>query len=93
MPEEVAILAFTGILAGTVVLTQIIRTIGRLVERKGAGTAQAEEVAAVRSELEALRSSVDAMRHQVGEVEERIDFAERLLARERQPDRLPQGGE
>lgn len=39
--------------------------------------------AGVEAELEQLRS-------RVLELEERVDFAERLLAREREPDRLPE---
>ena len=91
MPEEVLILAVMGILGGTIVLTQLVRTLGKYFDRK-AGAGQPEQLAAVRSELEMLRSSVDGLGRQLGEVEERVDFAERLLARERQPDRLPQGG-
>jgi len=91
MPEEVAILAFTGILAGTIIVSQIVRTVGRLVERKSAAAVRADELTAVRVEMEALRASVEGLRQELGEVEERIDFAERLLARERQAERLPKG--
>lgn len=47
-------------------------------------------------ELEELRMRVDdgeAMRARVAELEERLDFAERLLAQERDRARLPSGGE
>lgn len=39
-------------------------------------------------EAERLAAEVEELRHRLGEVEERLDFTERLLARERQPDRL-----
>lgn len=93
MPEEIVLLSFTGILAGTILLSQLVRTLGRYWERKAGAGGRPEELIAVRSELEALRSSVDGLRQRLGEVEERVDFAERLLARERQSDRLPQGRE
>ena len=44
----------------------------------GTGTAESERLAA----------EVDELRHRLTEVEERLDFTERLLAKERQVDRL-----
>jgi len=93
VPEELVMLSFTGILAGTIIVMQLVRTLGRYWERKAAGGARPEELTALQSELETLRSSVDGMRQRLGEVEERVDFAERLLARERPAERLPPGGE
>ena len=40
------------------------------------------------AECERLAAEVDELRHRLTEVEERLDFAERLLAKERQADRL-----
>ena len=40
------------------------------------------------AESERLAAEVDELRHRLTEVEERLDFAERLLAKERQADRL-----
>ena len=39
----------------------------------------------------ALLAEVDQLRGRVAEVEERLDFAERLLARAREADQLPGG--
>jgi hypothetical protein len=36
----------------------------------------------------ALLEEVDRLRHEVSELHERMDFAERLLAAKREPDRL-----
>ena len=41
-------------------------------------------------EVRELRGEVDALRHELTEVQERLDFAERLLARQREAERLPQ---
>ena len=38
-----------------------------------------------------LAAEVDHLRHQLAEVEERLDFAERLLAQAREADQLPGG--
>jgi hypothetical protein len=43
------------------------------------------------TDVEELRRSLDAMQQRVAELEERVDFAERLLAKQRDSDRLGQG--
>ncbi len=40
------------------------------------------------AESERLATEVDELRQRLTEVEERLDFTERVLAKERQPDRL-----
>jgi len=37
-----------------------------------------------------LREQVEELQHRLGEVEERLDFAERLLAKQREAERLAQ---
>ncbi|HKV75181.1 MAG TPA: hypothetical protein VJN95_11720 [Gemmatimonadales bacterium] len=52
------------------------------------------DVGAIQDELEQLRARVaelEAMPGRVAELEERVDFSERLLARQHEPDRLPGG--
>jgi hypothetical protein len=92
MPEEIVFITFTGILAGTIVVSQLIRTMGRYLDRKATRAEEPGALTAVEGELANLRGSVETLRQQVGEVEERVDFAERLIARERQPERLPRDG-
>jgi hypothetical protein len=41
----------------------------------------------------ALAAEVDQLRGRLAEVEERLDFAERLLARAREADQLPGGAQ
>ena len=49
----------------------------------------------VHAEIDEIRARVtdeaDDLRHRLAEVEERLDFAERLLAHGRQADQLPAG--
>lgn len=45
-----------------------------------------------RDELEQLRGAVETLTHRLGDVEERLDFAERLLARERPAARVAPPG-
>jgi hypothetical protein len=47
----------------------------------------------LRDEVEHLRSDVEDLRGQLAEAQERIDFAERLLARRDEPVQLPQARE
>jgi Tfp pilus assembly protein PilN len=40
-------------------------------------------------DLQARLAELDQLKQRVGELEERVDFAERLLARQREGERLP----
>jgi len=73
------------------VLTPIARAVGRRI----AGPADRDaalDVRALREEVEQLRAEVDAMQGRVGqmdEIQERLDFAERMLAQARSRGALP----
>jgi hypothetical protein len=43
------------------------------------------------TDVDELRQSLETMQHRVAELEERVDFAERLLAKQRESDRLGGG--
>ncbi len=43
--------------------------------------------------VQRLRAEVDDLRAELGAVQERLDFAERLLARDRERERLPRGAD
>ena len=73
-------------LLGTVLLIfwPLARALARRMERGGAA-------AELQGEVDALRQRVEQLEHgqtRVAELEERVDFAERLLAQSREPDRL-----
>jgi Tfp pilus assembly protein PilO len=81
------LIVFAFLAAVTIVLWPIARALGRRLEGKAAG-------AELRDELERLRQrlgEVDALQARVAELEERLDFAERLLARGDTPTSLPRG--
>jgi hypothetical protein len=42
-------------------------------------------------ELESRVGELEQMQFRVAELEERLDFAERLLGQQREPERLPRG--
>src|SRR5207247_5636056 len=69
-------------------LSPVGRALAERIRRQG-GAALPEDV---RAELDALRSElsseVQQLRVEVSELSERVDFAERLLAKQREGDRL-----
>jgi hypothetical protein len=87
-PGDFAAFVFTGVLAVsalTVVFT-VTRRIARGGRRHLPGSADTDPgrealLRQLATEVEALRADGDAMRRQLDEVHNRLDFAERLLAR------------
>jgi hypothetical protein len=71
--------------AATWLLTPIVRGLGERL-RGGPGTADLD---ALRLELDALRDTLHQARGDVADLQERVDFAERLLAQQREAARLP----
>ncbi len=82
MPEEIVFLSFTSIVAVTTIAFGIMRSINKRLDRK----MKVEE-----SEMEELRTRLEGsedLRERVADVEERLDFAERLLAEGKRRDQL-----
>ncbi|MCZ6916214.1 MAG: hypothetical protein O7I93_05520 [Gemmatimonadetes bacterium] len=90
MPDEVLALSIISILSLTALGFGLLRTVSRHLERKwrrkdGGGSDQ------VLTELEELRSRLEGSEDipdRVAELEDRVDFAERLLAEGKRPDQL-----
>lgn len=82
--ENIAtIVAITGIL-GFVAFGPVGRALARRIEGKGD---QGEEL----RELQLRLQQLERNQHNLAELEERLDFAERLLAERADAGRLPQG--
>jgi len=82
-----ALIAVALFAAMTIVLWPIARALGRRLEGRSAD-------AELRGEVERLHErlgEVDALHARVAELEERLDFAERLLARGDPPASVPRG--
>ncbi len=63
--------------------------VGRAISgRYGGGRGRHRGLSASDDEISELRQNLDAMQHRVTELEERVDFTERLLAKQRDADRL-----
>ena len=79
-------IVFLALLATTIILWPVMRALARRLEGKGAADP------ALRAEVEQLHhrlGEVDVLHQRVAELEERIDFTERMLARAQSPAALP----
>lgn len=79
---------FTAVIVGFIAFGPIGRAIAAKISR-GAVAGPAPEVAA---QLDSLDERLESLQHQVGELAERQDFTERLLARARERGALGNGG-
>ena len=74
----------------------VFLTLAKAVAQRIAGTGMsAREVEALRDEVAQLRGEVDQMHGRLGDVEElqnRVDFAERMIAQLKGRNALPGGG-
>ena len=77
-PPAIVMIVLLGLLATTVILWPVMRALARRLEGKGPVDP------ALRAEVDQLQqrlAEVDGLQARVGELEERLDFAERLLTR------------
>jgi hypothetical protein len=88
-PPAIVMIVFLGLLATTIILWPVMRALARRLEGKGATDP------ALHAEIEQLQQrlgEVDSLQQRVAELEERIDFTERMLARTQAPAALPGDG-
>ncbi len=90
-PPEIVVIAgvsIVGIIVAGIVFGPLLRAYARRIEGKGADAQLAADV----DHLRARVAELESVQHRVAELEERVDFSERLLTRgrESQPiDRAP----
>ena len=87
-PGEMILIALTivaALIGAIYILGPIARAFARRIEGKSVDPAVQEELRALRDSA----AEVDTLRDRLMELEERVDFAERLLAKAPQPERLP----
>lgn len=89
------ILAITLIFGGLAAFLISISPIGKAIAdriRNGGRVAGGPEFDRLKESQVMLLEEMDALRQDVTELQERLDFAERMLAREREAGRLGPGG-
>lgn len=91
MTEDIVAVAgfFTTVIMAFLAFGPIGRAIAASIVRKNLPAPGADVLDAV----EALESRVESLQQQMGELAERQDFTERLLAKGREPGALGSGGE
>jgi hypothetical protein len=83
-PPMVIMIVLASLAAATIILWPIVRALARRLEGKGGDSALRTDL----EQLQARLTEVDSLQIRVAELEERVDFTERLLAQTREPDRL-----
>ncbi len=95
MADIESILAIGGLFGGGTLTLVAFSPIGRAVADRIRGKSAAGDSSALRTELadhkEALGQELEAVRREVAELAERLDFAERLLAKGREGQRIGPG--
>ncbi len=89
-PEGVVALALVATVGVTAIT--LARAIATRIARGGSGTGVQQEVADLGREVDQLRAELDAMHARLGEMDDlqnRVDFAERMLAQVREKNALP----
>ena len=86
------ILAIVLIFGGGSAFLLAISPVGRAIAdriRTGGQVANQESVERLHEAQQAMLEDLEAVRQELGEVQERLDFTERLLAQHREAERLP----
>lgn len=88
-PPAIVMIVFLTLLAATVILWPVMRALARRLDGK---TATDPALQADVEQLQHRLAEVDVLQQRVAELEERIDFTERMLARAQAPAALPGEG-
>jgi len=78
MPEEVVFLAVLGIIGSSVLLFPLVRALAERIRPRAVDGGVREELQILREDLLA---EIQQARREIGDLGERIDFTERLLAK------------
>ncbi|UCD24730.1 MAG: hypothetical protein JSW51_02090 [Gemmatimonadota bacterium] len=79
------LIPLAGIAATAVLCFPLVAACVRYVERRGTRESNAQEVDGLREDLRFMRDrleSLEASENRLSDLEERVDFAERLIARD-----------
>lgn len=89
-PQVVVILAFAVIGAAVIILLPLMRAIGRRIGGSSGDRELRQEVTELRTRIEKTERSaltsgdVDLSEERIGELEDRLEFVERMLTREKE---------
>lgn len=86
------VLAIIFLFGGGSLFLLAVSPVGRAIAdriRTGGAAADQESLQRLQESQRAMLEALEAMRQELGEVQERLDFTERLLAQHREAGRLP----
>jgi hypothetical protein len=88
------ILAIVFIFGGGSMFLLAISPVGRAIAARiqGGGRSSDEQVERLEATQQTVLDELESLRHDVTEMQERLDFAERLLAQQREKGALPAEG-
>ena len=89
--EIEGVLAIVFLFGGGTLFLLSISPIGRAVAERIRGKGQGDVRAELADHKEALEQELEAVRRDMAELAERVDFAERLLAKQREGQRIGPG--
>jgi len=82
MPEEVFFLSIFTIIGSTILLFPLVRALAERIRPRGLEAGLKDEIQMLRDDM---LTEVQQARHEIAELGERMDFAERLLAKRVEP--------
>lgn len=74
-----------GMATGLILLLPVVRAVVRVAEKKVSGGMENRELLELREELHSVQERLDSVRYvddRISELEERLDFTERMLAQQ-----------
>jgi len=85
---SIAVISISFAFVAYKLLMPLVRAFASRIEGRGGNSVLEQRV----SDLQQQLTDADALQHRVAELEERLDFAERLLSQRDEPARLPAEG-
>ncbi len=92
MPPDFLV-PIAGMATGLILLLPVVRAVVRIAEKKISGGTESRELLALRDEVRVCQDRLDGVQYvddRISELEERLDFTERMLAQQ-QRQQIDQG--
>ena len=91
-PRDILV-PLAGMATGLILLLPVVRAVVRIAEKKISGGTESRELLALRDEVRVCQDRLDGVQYvddRISELEERLDFTERMLAQQ-QRQKIDQG--
>ena len=82
---ENILVPLAGMVTGLILLFPVVRATVRIAEKKITGRAESEELLMLREDIRVVHERLDRVEdgdHRIAELEERLDFTERMFAQQ-----------